>query len=68
MKLKPAAGLAVRDPELRDFLPEEGRDVPRTDYWLRRLADGDVVDPDAPPATAPVAETPAAVPQLEDEA
>lgn len=44
MKVKPSEGRAVRDPELRDLLPAEGRDVPRTDYWLRRLRDGDVVE------------------------
>ena len=44
MKVKPAPGLDVRDPELRDLLPAEGRDVPCTDYWLRRLRDGDAVE------------------------
>ena len=44
MLLKPAPGLAVRDPELRDLLPDTGRPVPRSEYWLRRLADGDVVE------------------------
>jgi hypothetical protein len=53
MLLKPAPGLAVRDPELRDLLPEEGRDVPRSEYWLRRIADGDVVDAAPQPAAAP---------------
>jgi hypothetical protein len=52
MKLKPGPGVAVRDPELRDFLPDDGREVPRTDYWLRRLADGDVVEVTTP-ADAP---------------
>jgi hypothetical protein len=59
MRLKPAPGLAVRDPELRDLLPAEGRDVPRSDYWLRRLTDGDVVEAPPQPADAPqVQETP----------
>ncbi|MEX3690820.1 DUF2635 domain-containing protein [Paraburkholderia sp. BR14263] len=43
MHVKPAAGLKVRDPDLRDFLPDEGRVVPDSQYWLRRLRDGDVV-------------------------
>lgn len=52
MYVKPAPGLAVRDPELRDLLPAEGREVPASAYWLRRLRDGDVVE--APrPAPAP---------------
>jgi hypothetical protein len=56
MTLKPGPGLAVRDPELRDFLPAEGRTVPRSDYWLRRLADGDVVEATTP-APAPKTES-----------
>lgn len=43
MFVKPAAGLLVRDPDLRDLLPEAGREVPDSDYWQRRLRDGDVV-------------------------
>ena len=68
MHIKPATGLKVRDPDLRDFLPDEGRVVPDTGYWRRRLRDGDVlpvefaapevpatpdVPPDAPPARRP---------------
>lgn len=44
MFVKPRAGIAVRDPELRDLLPAEGREVARNDYWLRRVLDGDVVE------------------------
>lgn len=44
MMVKPAPGRAVRDPVLRDLLPETGREVPRDVYWLRRLRDGDVVE------------------------
>ncbi|MBC9208936.1 DUF2635 domain-containing protein [Roseomonas aerophila] len=75
MSVKPAPGLSVRDPVLRDLLPAEGRPVERSEYWLRRLADGDVVEMSAPPAVAPqdgaVAEpdaTPADAPQPEAEA
>jgi hypothetical protein len=53
MSVKPAPGLSVRDPVLRDLLPAKGRRVERSEYWLRRLADGDVVDLDATPAEAP---------------
>lgn len=38
--------LKVYDPIRREFLPENGRDVPRTAYWLRRLQVGDVVPVD----------------------
>ena len=56
MYVKPAAReiegrpLVVRDPDLLDFLPAEGRLVPDSDYWYRRLRDGDVVpaEPAAP--------------------
>ncbi|MBR7929393.1 DUF2635 domain-containing protein [Burkholderia ambifaria] len=44
MFVKPAPGLKIRDPELKDLLPEEGRNVSDDDlYWHRRLRDGDVV-------------------------
>lgn len=58
MFVKPAARtvegapLVVRDPDLRDLLPAEGRDVPETQYWQRRLMEGDVVL--AEPPKAPV--------------
>lgn len=42
--------LVVRDPDFKDLLPPEGRDVPESDYWQRRLRDGDVVLADAPRA------------------
>lgn len=44
IKVKPAEGLVVRDPVTREVLPAKGRTVPRNAYWLRRLADGDVLD------------------------
>jgi hypothetical protein len=43
MFVKAAPGLVCRDPDLLDLLPDEGRDVPDTPYWQRRLRDGDVV-------------------------
>lgn len=42
--------LVVRDPDLKDLLPAEGRDVPETPYWRRRVIDGDVVLSAAPEA------------------
>lgn len=43
LHVKPAPGLTIRDPDLHDFLPDEGRIVPATSYWQRRLEHGDVV-------------------------
>jgi hypothetical protein len=64
MKLKPAEGRAVRDPDTMALLPAEGRNVPDTMFWRRRLRDGDVVEVGADPApramhhrAAPAAET-----------
>lgn len=53
LNVKPAPEKSVRDPVLRDVLPAEGRRVERSDYWLRRLADGDVVELTDTPADAP---------------
>lgn len=52
MQVKPVSGRQVPDPEKGGFLPPEGRAVEATIYWLRRLAEGDVVtvDLDAKPA------------------
>ncbi len=41
--IKPAPGLVIPDPDRRDLLPAEGRAVPHSDFWLRRLRDGDVL-------------------------
>jgi hypothetical protein len=49
MYVKPAPGLSIRDPDLKDLLPESGRLVPDTDYWLRRVRDNDVIEAEAPP-------------------
>ena len=43
MFVKPAEGIQVRDPISYALLPAEGREVPESSYWTRRLADGDVV-------------------------
>ncbi len=52
--------LRVRDPDLGDFLPDTGRQVPDSSYWTRRLRDRDVVtatpvlaQPDTVPVKAP---------------
>jgi hypothetical protein len=46
MRVKPAPGLAVRDPATMELLPAEGADVPDDVFWRRRLRDGDVVPGD----------------------
>ena len=47
MFIKPVAGRSVHDPERGDTLPPEGRDVEPTQYWQRRVNDGDVVEASA---------------------
>jgi hypothetical protein len=53
MFVKPAPELLVANPEARPpmprHLPAAGAEVPDTEYWRRRLRDGDVVE--APPET-----------------
>lgn len=45
LKIKPAnKDVMVRDPESMKPLKTEGETKPRTTYWLRRIADGDVID------------------------
>lgn len=52
--VRPAPGARVRMPgRAYDLLPEEGAKVPRDAFWLRRLADGDVVEVPPPAASAP---------------
>jgi hypothetical protein len=54
MFVYPAPGLSVRDPVKKDLLPDTGRQVSDHDqYWLRRLADGDVVN-QLPAAPRPI--------------
>lgn len=50
----PDAPLRVFDPDRLQPLPQEGAEVPRSSYWLRRLADHDVVEISQPgqPAAA----------------
>ena len=42
MYIQPEAGEQVYDPDRKDFLPADGRDVEPNQYWLRRVVDGDV--------------------------
>lgn len=43
MYVVPTPGFSIRDPDLMDLLPDEGREVPESDYWIRRVRDCDVV-------------------------
>lgn len=43
MYVRTAPGIKIRDPDLLDFIPDEGREVPNSDFWHRRLRDGDVI-------------------------
>lgn len=43
MFVRPAEGLQVRDPATKRLLPSDGKEVPESSYWLRRLKCGDVV-------------------------
>lgn len=53
MYLFPAQGRTVADPDRGDQLPAEGREVQFTQYWQRRVADGDVIEGQRP-TEAPV--------------
>lgn len=49
---RPGSHLVVRFPAPSyAILPPEGRDVPETQFWLRRLLHGDVVLVNVPTAT-----------------
>ena len=59
MRVKPAPGLSVRNPETKLLLPEEGIDVPDDSIlWTKILNDGDVVlvTGKAAPAAVPAKE------------
>lgn len=44
MRIKPAPGLSVRDPETKQLLPADGIEVPDDSIlWTKILNDGDVV-------------------------
>ncbi|MBG3875499.1 DUF2635 domain-containing protein [Desulfovibrio oxamicus] len=38
----PVQGIKVRDPQTLQHVPDEGLEVPRSTYWLRRISAGDV--------------------------
>ena len=48
----PVKGRVVPDPARGDALPPEGREVEPTQYWQRRVVDGDVVESSVPATKA----------------
>lgn len=50
MYVVPTQGFKIRDPDLMDLLPDAGREVPVSDYWIRRVNDGDVAVAQPPAA------------------
>ena len=44
MKVKPRTGIKVRLEDGSGFVDEKGQSVPQTAYYLRRLADGDLIE------------------------
>ena len=54
MFVKPVDDALVRDPERgNQYLPEDGRYVPRNAYWLRRLDDGSATETKPPKEQKP---------------
>lgn len=49
MYVKPTEGRAVPDPARGDTVPPKGREVEASQYWHRRIADGDVVESEPEP-------------------
>lgn len=49
--IKPVGGAKVRDPHTTMHLANEGEFKPRTAFWVRRIADGDVVQAKQPKST-----------------
>ena len=41
-KIKPVGDFMITDPESRQPLPKEGAVVAQSNYWRRRIADGEV--------------------------
>lgn len=55
MFVKPTQGTQVPDPDRGDVLPPEGRTVEPTQYWQRRIVDGDCVEASPQPEAAKAA-------------
>jgi hypothetical protein len=48
MYVIPKSGILIRDPDLKTHIPPEGREVPDSLFWQRRINDGDVTVGKAP--------------------
>ncbi len=57
MFIKPVPGRQVPDPDKGGLLPTEGCNVEPTQYWQRRIADGDVVEAVEQPEAKPAAKS-----------
>ena len=57
MKVYPVAGRLVRHPRTGEPVPAAGLAVPRSPYWLRRMACGDVTTRPARAAESDSAKT-----------
>lgn len=51
MYVVPSGGRSVPDPLRGDLLPASGREVDQSNYWCRRITDGDVKVTDTPAVT-----------------
>lgn len=51
MYVVPLEGRSVPDPLRGDLLPISGREVDQSNYWCRRISDGDVKVTDTPAVT-----------------
>lgn len=56
IKVIPAGGRLV-DPVTREVIPETGKEVVMSSYWLRRINDGDAILVNTAQASEPVAST-----------
>ena len=46
--IKPVGEAKVRDPDTKLHLDAAGQNKPKSSYWLRRIADGEVVEVSQP--------------------
>lgn len=57
MFIVPNHGFSIPEPAMRGtpdyYLPADGREVQESEYWTRRLRDGDVSLAEAPPSADP---------------
>jgi hypothetical protein len=52
IRIKPAPGKVIVHPITRTRVPADGETVAESTYWLRRIADGDVIVDVAPAPSA----------------